>query len=185
MKISPIGVVPKKAQGQFRLIHHLSYPKTNSVNDFIDPSVSAVQYTSFDDAIKLIIKLGPGCLMAKTDIDSAFRLIPIHPHDHDLLGFQFENKIYYNLCLPMGSSSSCAIFSAFSNVLKWIAQQILHIPFMIHILDDFLILGPPNSPKCNNDLQNVINMCGKLGAVLSLSVNITTNILKLTLQNYI
>ena len=31
--VSPIGVVPKKAPGDFRLIHHLSYPRGNSVND--------------------------------------------------------------------------------------------------------------------------------------------------------
>jgi hypothetical protein len=33
--ISPIGVVPKKEAGQYRLIHHLSYPKDNSINDHI------------------------------------------------------------------------------------------------------------------------------------------------------
>lgn len=30
--ISPLGVVPKNVQGQFRLIHDLSYPENNSVN---------------------------------------------------------------------------------------------------------------------------------------------------------
>lgn len=79
MKISPIGVVPKKAQGHNRLIHHLSYPKGNSVNDFIDQSFSSVQYTTFDEAVECSIRMGPGSLMAKTDIDSAFRLIPVYP----------------------------------------------------------------------------------------------------------
>ncbi|XP_067044266.1 uncharacterized protein, partial [Acropora muricata] len=35
-RISPLGVVPKKTPGEFRLIHHLSYPKGSSVNDGID-----------------------------------------------------------------------------------------------------------------------------------------------------
>ena len=33
--VSPIGVVPKKVLGDYRLIHHLSYPKGLSVNDGI------------------------------------------------------------------------------------------------------------------------------------------------------
>ena len=39
LKISPIGIVPKKAPGEFRLIHHLSWPIGKSVNDNIDPKV--------------------------------------------------------------------------------------------------------------------------------------------------
>ena len=30
---SPLGVVPKKIPGEFRLIHHLSFPRGVSVND--------------------------------------------------------------------------------------------------------------------------------------------------------
>lgn len=163
LKISPIGVVLKKVPGEYRLIHHLSYPKNESVNDFIDPTFSAVKYSSFDDAAKLVIQLGKGCLMAKTDIESAFRLIPIHPDDHSLLGFQFNGGIYYDLCLPMGSSSSCAIFTAFSTALKWIAMEKLRAKYVVHILDDFLFLGPARSPRCNEDLDNFISMCNKLG----------------------
>ena len=33
--ISPLGLVPKKVQGEFRLIHHLSFPPGLSVNDGI------------------------------------------------------------------------------------------------------------------------------------------------------
>ena len=37
MRCSPIGLVPKKAPGEFRLIHHLSWPEGNSVNCHFDP----------------------------------------------------------------------------------------------------------------------------------------------------
>ena len=40
IRCSPIGLVPKKAPGEFRLIHHLSWPEGNSVNDHIDPVLS-------------------------------------------------------------------------------------------------------------------------------------------------
>ena len=42
MKISPIGIVPKKAPSQCRLIHHLSCPNGTSVNDFIGPAFASV-----------------------------------------------------------------------------------------------------------------------------------------------
>ena len=34
-RISPLGVVPKKLPGDFRVIHNLSYPEGESVNDYI------------------------------------------------------------------------------------------------------------------------------------------------------
>ena len=33
-RVSPLGLVPKKVAGEFRLIHHLSCPRGLSVNDF-------------------------------------------------------------------------------------------------------------------------------------------------------
>ena len=127
MKISPIGIVPKKAPGEYRLIHHLSYPKGKSVNDFIDKTFASVHYTTFDDAVDCLIRVGHGCLMSKTDIDSAFCLIPVHPNDHPLLGFQFQGLYYYDSCLPFGASSSCALFESFSKALEWIARHKLGI----------------------------------------------------------
>ena len=32
----------------------------------------------------MIMKIAPGC--AKTDVQSAFRIIPVHPEDYYLLG---------------------------------------------------------------------------------------------------
>ena len=52
--------------------------------------------------------------MAKTDTDSAYRIIPIHPLDYPLLGFRFQGSYYYDRSLPMDASSSCAILERFS-----------------------------------------------------------------------
>ena len=43
--------------------------------------------------------------LAKTDIKSAFRIIPIHPAGYSLLGMKFDNLYYFDWCLPMGLSS--------------------------------------------------------------------------------
>ena len=59
-KISPLGLVPKSSPGEFRLIHHLSWPRADgsSVNDGIPPELSHVQYAGIQDAIAKIKSLG-------------------------------------------------------------------------------------------------------------------------------
>ena len=68
--ISPIGLVPKSEPGKYRLIQHLSYPDGSSINDGIDRDMCTVHYTSFDEAVKLVVSAGKGALMAKADIES-------------------------------------------------------------------------------------------------------------------
>ena len=46
LRVSPLGLVPKKEPGQYRLKHHLSFPCGDSVNDLIDPQLCSVQNTS-------------------------------------------------------------------------------------------------------------------------------------------
>lgn len=110
----------KKAQGQFRLIHDLSYPENNSVNSQIPAVNSQVSYDSIDTVINLVKQFGSGALMAKCDFQDGFRNIPIHPDDYHLLGFMWDNLYYYDKCLPMGASSSCQIFEKLSSSLQWI-----------------------------------------------------------------
>ena len=44
--ILPLGLVPKKVQGEFRLIHHLSFPPGLSVNDGISSDHTSVKYAT-------------------------------------------------------------------------------------------------------------------------------------------
>ena len=86
MRCIPLGLVPKKAPGEFRLIHHLSWPEGELVNDFINPEMCSVKYSCFDDAIQLILKVGQGGKLAKCDVKSAFRFLLIHHLDFKLIG---------------------------------------------------------------------------------------------------
>ena len=119
---SPLGLVPKNVPGKFRLIHDLSYPKNFSVNAGIPQENSWVQYEGIGKVIDLVKSFGRKCLLAKCDIEDAFRIINIHPSDHHLLGFTWNNFYYYDRCLPMGASSSCQIFESFSCALQWIME---------------------------------------------------------------
>ena len=76
-----ISVIPKGHNtGKWRLITDL-YPNGLSVNDGINPALS---YTTVDDVADIVVWLGKGALLAKVDIESAYRLIPVHPDDHPL-----------------------------------------------------------------------------------------------------
>jgi len=83
------------------MIHHLSYPKGKSVNDGISPEHSSVQYANIDQAIKRIKQSGVGSYLAKTDIKSAVRILPINPQDYHLLVMKWNGQYYYHKCMPM------------------------------------------------------------------------------------
>ena len=161
-RVSPLGVVPKKAPGEFRLIHHLSYPKGFSINDGIPSKYSAVSYATIEDAIKTLKCAGQGCFLAKTDIKSAFRIVPIHPDDYHLLGFMWRNMFYYDRAMPMGCSSSCRTFEALSTAVKWIARHKFQIPYILHLLDDFLIISLSRE-TCSQQLSVFLGVCDYLG----------------------
>ena len=81
-RVSPLDVVSKKTPGEFRMIHEGS-----SVNDFIPKELSSVQYDTIYDAMDCIKHSPTPEFMAKVDIESAFRIVPLSPADRPLLGF--------------------------------------------------------------------------------------------------
>ncbi|XP_044155462.1 keratin, type I cuticular Ha4-like [Bufo gargarizans] len=76
---SSAGLVPKKENNSYRLIHNLSFPKDGSLNDTINKEWSTVHYATLDMALSMLRKAGRNAQLAKTDIKSAFRLLPINP----------------------------------------------------------------------------------------------------------
>jgi hypothetical protein len=87
----------------------------------------------------MIKQLGRGSFLAKTDIKSAFRIIPVRPSDNDLLGIFWQGKFCYDRAMPIGCASSCRTFEMFSTALEWVAKKHLTIPHLINILDDYLM----------------------------------------------
>lgn len=54
-----------------------------------------VHYASISDAIAMIKSIGHSSYMSKTDIQSVFRIIPIHPDDYHLLGIKWSNSYFF------------------------------------------------------------------------------------------
>ena len=110
-QVSPIKLAPKRVSGEYRFIHNLSYPyDEEAVNTPIPQDRVSVHYVTVNNAISHIKEVGVTSHLAKTDIKSAFRIIPIHPDNHHLLGMKWQTRYYYDTMLPMGCSMSCAIF---------------------------------------------------------------------------
>lgn len=158
MRLSPIGLIPKKQPGCFRLIQDLSSPKGESVNDGIPKEHCSVQYETLDIVISYVLQCGPGALVSKTDIKDAFRICPIHPDSQPLLGFTWKNKFYMDSCLPMGLSFSCQLFERFSRALQWIMQRHYNVKFISHILDDFMIITVAKPEEGQRQLEKFMSM---------------------------
>ena len=113
LRCSGLGIVPKKGN-KWRMILHLSAPFGSSINDFISKESFSLQYFSMDDAVWFLVSLGPGTRMAKADLKSAFRMVPVLPQDWELLGMRWQGAYYFDTCLPFGLHSAPFLFSQYT-----------------------------------------------------------------------
>ena len=160
------GVIPKSTPGKWRLIVDLSYPKGQSANDGIRSSLSSMVYSSVADASKILCRLGPGALMAKVDIASAFRNIPVHPDDRHLLAMACKDHVYFDKQIPFGLCSAPILFNAYADALEWIIRS-RGVGHILYYLDDFLIMGKADSVDCLNNLSSLLQTCEELGIPLA------------------
>ena len=103
--------------------------------------------------------------MAKCDIRSAFRLLPVLPEQYHLLGMKWNDNYYFDKCMPMGARSSCNLFELFSTGLEFISKK-ANINYIIHYLDDFMIVGRSHK-YCMDDLNKFLNICIELNVPIA------------------
>ena len=75
--------------------------------------------------------------MAKSELQSAYRHIPVHLDDQELLGFEWGGRTYCDRALPFGLRSAPKLFSAVADGVAW-TLQCEGIVNCLHYLDDFL-----------------------------------------------
>lgn len=116
--INRFRVIPKSHQsGKWRLIVDLSHPKGNSIHDGIEPDLCSLLYVSINDAVTKVLKKGKGTMLAKLDLESAYRVVPVHPQDCHLLGMQWDGKLYVDTALLFGLRSVPKIITALADGL--------------------------------------------------------------------
>ena len=135
---SPLGLVPKP-NGGWRRIHHLSHPRGSSVNCNIPEEFGTLEYTTFDDAIEMLLKVGPGAIFVKRDLADAFRHIPVSASDWWLLGFLWHGYYWFERFLPFGLRTSPFIFDLFAKGIHWLLIKDSW-KNTLHYLDDFFAI---------------------------------------------
>ena len=161
--INRFGVIPKgHTPGKWRLITDLSHPPGESVNDGIDPELCSLSYISVEQVANVVARFSPGALLAKIDVESAYRLIPVHPGDRPLQAVEWQGQLYIDAMLPFGLRSAPKLFNAVADGLEWVLRQngVRHV---FHYLDDFIVIGSPNSPECAQALATLNRLCLHLG----------------------
>ena len=119
-------------------------------------------YPSVDEAVATAIHLGKNAVLAKFDLESAYRMVPVHPQDRLLLGMRWEGETYVDGALPFGLRSAPKIFTAVADAMLWIMRR--HgVRNAMHYLDDFLLLGPPRGEECKRALSTSLQLCQSLG----------------------
>ena len=127
--------------------------------------------------IKQVTSINEQLCFGKTDFSMAFRILPVLVSQRWLLVMMAEHpksktRFYFiDLCLPFGSSWSCALFQDFSDAMKNIAQvkmsQTLRAPMAIpNYLDDFLFIALLRQ-VCNAMVKQFLVICAQVGCPVS------------------
>ncbi len=171
LRTHPLGLVPKPNQAwRYIYDHSMEDPSGLSVNNQVPENRRRVKYTLFQEVIQNIVKMGRNTQLFKTDIRSAFRLLPLHPSQYRLTGIYFAQKWWIDKTLVMGASSSCYLFELFSTFVNWVMVKVTGNPGLWHYLDDYLGADPPHPviPSQTADIHftQVKNVASDLGVPL-------------------
>ena len=167
VQVSPFGVILKShTPGKWRLIVDLSSPKGSSVNDGISSDLCSLSYISIDDVSRVIASLGRGTLLAKIDIKSTYRIVPVHPDDRPLLGMHWKGQLYMDTCLPFGLRSAPRIFTAMADMLEWCVKE-QGVSHLLHYLHDYITMGSAGSEECNVNTATLSVTCNRLGVPIT------------------
>ena len=94
--VSALGAIPKPDSDKVRLIHDCSRPQHSNVNSYTDTQ-HHYSYVTVDKAVSLIKS---NVYLAKIDLKSAYRHVPIHPSNYPATGlaWQFRGDNALTIC---------------------------------------------------------------------------------------
>ena len=97
-------------------------------------------------------------MLAKVDVEHAYRNIPVHPEDRHLLGMVWQGQLYIDTALPFGLRSAPKIFTTVTDALEWVLLQD-SLSWSIHYIDDYLTGGCAGTDECANNLRTIKSTC--------------------------
>ncbi|KAL6470791.1 hypothetical protein MHYP_G00219100 [Metynnis hypsauchen] len=133
---------------------------------FNPPLISSAlhaQIIQVDNTVSLIKQAGHEAWLAKADIISAFKVLPLYPGFWNLFGVCWEGRFYFAVRLAFSCKSSPKIFDTLAEALCWILLDVCRLASVLHLLNDFLVVVSPSSPPA-------YGLCTLSSAFLHLSV---------------
>ena len=131
----------------------------------MNPDDCSLSYCTIDDAYDFIkIRWVQVHCLSKIDLKDAFRLIPVHPSQWNLLGICWKTRFYVDTCLPFGLKSAPYLFNRLSEAIHWILVNRRGTHYLLNYLDEFHTAGPPDSPICSNNLNSMLSLYQRINA---------------------
>ena len=162
--VSSIGAVMKKSGG-VRIIHDCSRPSGCSVNSYA--SKQSFKYETVDSAVD---KLPVNGWMAKVDLSSAYRSVPIHPSCFPYTGLHwtFEGSTtptyFFDTRLPFGGTECPEKFQRLASSITRMLARKGHT--VIAYLDDFLAIAPTYR-QCKLAYEDLLLVLQSLGFTIN------------------
>ena len=101
-------------------------------------------------------------LLAKVDIQEAYRAVPVHLPDQKLLEVQWKWSAFTDHMLPFALCSAPKIFSDTMDTMMWILHE-RGFKRPLHYLDNFLIVGLLNLRESHVTLASTLSTYKVLG----------------------
>ncbi|KAL9975581.1 hypothetical protein ACROYT_G012757 [Oculina patagonica] len=160
--VSALGAIPKPDSDNIRLIHDCSRPQHSNVNSYSDTK-QHYSYVTVDKAVSLIKS---NAYLAKIDLKSAYRHVPIHPSNYTATGLAWHFRgdstltYLYDCKLPFGAAKSPEIFHRLTQAITRMMERRGFT--VLAYLDDFLIISD-TAQECKQAYQELIKLLGELG----------------------
>ena len=137
--VHALGAV-EKSSGGYRPITDASRPLLKSINNYMDATFRTFSYKSIDTVSELMT---PGCWMAVSDLQSAYRSVLIRPYDRSMQGLVWEvdgsDRYIQDNFMSFGTRVAPYIFNSISDA---ITRFINASGFTcVNYLDDFLVVS--------------------------------------------
>ena len=72
------------------------------MNDGIGLDLCSLMYSTVEQVAAVVAVYTQGALLANIDVESAYRLIPVHPQDCTLQAVEWDGMVYVDPMLPFG-----------------------------------------------------------------------------------
>jgi hypothetical protein len=167
-RVNPLMAVVQKTK--VRPILNLSAPKGNSFNDAVNVwEVESLQMSTPRLFGESLVKAGKGALFSKTDIQDAYKLIPVPPCEWRFYGFSWLGKYFQDTTTVFGSKLAPASFDPLPETVVNIVCTLKNIPkkWVHRQLDDVPIVSPRGSGYTEQFYKTYARVCKDLNMPLA------------------